>query len=67
MFCYSRGRGAGMLKMADFSGSPEGVSKEVLSDEETQGVIDERVGANDSELGCAAKHPRRSRRTKRGG
>ena len=48
-------------------GSPEGVSKEVLSDEETQGIADERVGANDSELGCAAEHPCCPRRTQRGG
>ena len=48
-------------------GSPEGVSKEVSGDEETQGIADERVGANDSELGCAAEHPCCPRRTQRGG
>jgi len=48
-------------------GSPEGVSKEVSGDEETQGIADERVGANDSELGGAAEHPCCPRRTQRGG
>jgi RNA polymerase sigma factor (sigma-70 family) len=50
------------------SESPQrGFQKEVPSDEETQGVADERVSADDSELGGAAEHPRRSRRTRRGG
>jgi hypothetical protein len=37
------------------------------SDEQTQGIGDERIGADDSELGGAADHPRRSQRTRGGG
>ncbi len=47
-------------------GSPKRM-EEVQNDAETQGIADERVGVDDSELGGASEHPRRPRRTQRGG
>ncbi len=56
--------GVGVVNISE---SSKRAFKDVSSDEETQGVADERVSADDSELGGAADHPRRPRRTQRVG